>query len=87
MELLAILWLSIASLLLSRPALLHAQEQKVVWSSQEKPIAEKIRGLRGLPDDVRARTTKNLALQIRQLPVVPNKLRLARSGRQTGRTA
>ena len=30
-----------------------------------------------LPDDVRARTTKELALQIRQLPATPNKLRLA----------
>ena len=30
-----------------------------------------------LPDDVRVQTTKNLALQIRQLPVVPNKLSLA----------
>ncbi len=30
-----------------------------------------------MADDVRARTTKNLALEIRQLPVAPNKLRLA----------
>jgi len=56
---------------------LRAQEQKVVWSNQEKPIADQIRSLRGLPDDVRARTTKNLAIEIRQLPVTPNKLRLA----------
>jgi peroxiredoxin len=55
---------------------LWAQE-KVVWSNQEKPIVEQIRGLRKLDDSVRARTTKDLALQIRQLPVVPNKLRLA----------
>jgi len=53
-----------------------AQEQ-VVWSDQEKPIVEQIRGLRKLDDSVRARTTRELALQIRQLPVVPNKLRLA----------
>jgi peroxiredoxin len=53
-----------------------AQEQ-VVWSDKEKPIVEQIRGLRKLDDSVRARTTKDLALQIRQLPVVPNKLRLA----------
>jgi peroxiredoxin len=33
--------------------------------------------LRALPDDVRAKTTKDLALKIRALPVVPNKLRLA----------
>jgi len=50
---------------------------KVVWSDQEKPIAEQIRGLRKLDDTVRVRVTKELALQIRQLPVVPNKLRLA----------
>jgi len=33
--------------------------------------------LRKLDDTVRARTTKDLALQIRALPVVPNKLKLA----------
>ncbi len=32
-----------------------------------------------MPDDVRARTTKNLALEIRQLPVTLNKLLLANS--------
>src|SRR4029077_18616989 len=52
-------------------------QEKVVWSDQEKPIVEQIRGLRKLDDSVRARTTKDLALQIRQLPVVPSKLRLA----------
>ena len=55
------------------------QKQEIVWSPQEKPIAEQIHGLRQLPDDVRARTTKELALQIRQLPATPNKLRLALS--------
>jgi peroxiredoxin len=54
-----------------------AADDKVVWSDQEKPIVEQLRGLRKLPDDVRARTTKDLALQIRQLPVTANKLRLA----------
>jgi peroxiredoxin len=52
-------------------------QEKVVWSDQEKPIVEQIRGLRKLDDSVRARTTEDLALQIRQLPIVPNKLRLA----------
>lgn len=52
-------------------------QQKVVWSDQEKPIAEQIGTLRKLDDATRARTTKDLALQIRQLPAVPNKLRLA----------
>ena len=47
------------------------------WSEQEKPIAEQIAKLRSLPDDVRARTTRDLALQIRQLPASPNRLLLA----------
>jgi peroxiredoxin len=71
------LCISAAGLLLSRPPHLRAQDQKVVWSNQEKPIADQIGGLRALPDDVRARTTKNLAIDIRQLPLTPNKLRLA----------
>jgi len=71
--------LSAAGLFLSRPAFLRAQEQKVVWSGQEKPIAARIGGLRALPDDVRGQATKKLALEIRQLPVTPNKLRLAYS--------
>jgi len=54
-----------------------AAQDKTVWSDQEKPIVEQLRGLRNLDDTVRARTTKELALQIRQLPPVPNKLRLA----------
>ena len=59
------------------PRSAHAQKQEIVWSAQEKPIYEQIRGLRQLPDDVRAGVTKQLALQIRQLPSTPNKLRLA----------
>jgi peroxiredoxin len=56
---------------------LLAQKPPTVWSDQEKPVVAQLRGLRKLPDDVRVSTTKNLALQIRQLPVVPNKLTLA----------
>jgi len=52
-------------------------QDKVVWNDQEKPIAEQLHGLRKLDDTLRAGTTKNLALQIRALPIVPNKLRLA----------
>jgi peroxiredoxin len=52
-------------------------QDKPAWSDQEKPIVDQIRGLRKLDDAVRARTTKDLALEIRQLPAVPNKLRLA----------
>jgi peroxiredoxin len=73
----AALCLFTAGRFLSPTPALHAQEQQVVWSTQEKPIADQIRGLRGLPDDVRARTTKDLAIEIRQLPSTPNKLLLA----------
>jgi peroxiredoxin len=41
------------------------------------PIARQIGTLRSLPDDVRSRTTKQLALQIRQLPAGAHKLTLA----------
>jgi peroxiredoxin len=54
-----------------------AQKQQVTWNDQEKPIAEQIGKLRSLPDDVRATVTRDLALKIRELPSVPNKLRLA----------
>jgi peroxiredoxin len=75
----ACLCLSAAGLLLSRPTPLRAQEQKVVWSALEKPIADQIGRLRSIPDDVRGQATKKLAIEIRQLPVTPNKLRLANS--------
>jgi len=54
----------------------HAQ-QAPNWTEQEKPIEAQIIGLRGLPDDVRAQTTKDLALEIRALPPTPGKLQLA----------
>ena len=54
-----------------------AQKKEIVWSPDEKPLAEQIHGLRGLADDVRAGTTKELALKIRKLPATENKLRLA----------
>jgi hypothetical protein len=63
-------WLILFSLLL------FAQD-KIVWSDREKPIVEQLHGLRKLDDTVRARTTRDLALEIRQLPVVPNKVKLA----------
>jgi peroxiredoxin len=57
--------------------LASGQQKQVVWSADEKPIADQINGLRGLADDVRAGTTKDLALKIRKLPASENKLRLA----------
>jgi peroxiredoxin len=57
--------------------LASAQQKPVVYSADEQPIADQIHGLRGLPDDVRAGTTRDLALRIRKLPASENKLRLA----------
>jgi peroxiredoxin len=54
-----------------------ALAQTIAWSAREKPIADQIGGLRQLPDDVRARVTKELALQIRQLPKEAQKVALA----------
>lgn len=55
-----------------------AQQQAPSWTAQEQPIVAQIKGLRGLPDDVRGKTTKDIALEIRALPATsPGKLRLA----------
>ena len=54
-----------------------AQKKEIVFSEDEKPIADQIHGLRSLADDVRAETTKSLAIKIRQLPATENKTRLA----------
>ena len=67
--------LLMASVLAIKPT--FAQKKEIVWSAGEKPLHDQIHGLRDLPDDVRARTTKDLAIKIRQLPATENKLRLA----------
>lgn len=63
--------------LLGRVAGIAAQAKQPNWSDAEKPIVEQLHGLRALPDDVRAETTRRLALQIRSLPAGQNKLMLA----------
>jgi peroxiredoxin len=55
----------------------RASAQEVKWSEQEAPMAAKLHTLRSLPDDVRAVTTRQLALEIRRLPAGLNKVRLA----------
>ena len=55
----------------------QARSQEAVWTKQEAAVRDQIRRLRSLPDDVRARTTKQLALDIRRLPAKPHKLDLA----------
>src|SRR5208282_725914 len=79
------LFFVLAALVTFALRLASAQQKQVVWSANEKPLADQIHGLRSLADDVRARTTKDLALKIRKLPATGNKLRLAVSlaGRST----
>ena len=73
----ALLILALALFCLSIAPFDSAQNRPIVWSADEKPIADAIHGLRALTDDVRAKTTKDLALKIRALPLTENKLRLA----------
>ncbi len=68
--------LALLGLLQIFPVVAMAQ-QKVEWTPQEKSIYDQIKTLRSLADDVRARTTKELALQIRALPASTDKVRLA----------
>ena len=76
-----LLWASlcvvVVQMFVMSPVSVWAQKQEVVWSAQEKPIYDQIKTLRSLPDDVRGRTTKDIALEIRALPASENKLRLA----------
>jgi len=55
----------------------RARNQDPPWTKKEQPIRDQISRLRDLPDDVRAKTTKQLALNIRALPKTQHKLELA----------
>jgi peroxiredoxin len=55
----------------------HLLAQKQNWSDEEKPIVDQLRGLRQLPDDTRARVTKQLASEIRRLRSKTAKVSLA----------
>jgi len=68
-----------ASALLLGALTTEAQQPKIAWSDQEKPILEKLRGLRGVPDDQRPEATRRLALEIRDLPAGERKVSLASS--------
>ena len=71
------LTLSLSIILLVMPGSVRAKSQEPAWTKQEAAVRDQIRRLRSLPDDVRARTTKQLALDIRRLPAKPHKLDLA----------
>src|SRR5258708_1052314 len=62
-------------LLASREA--KAQAKKSGWSAAEGPSAQTLRGVRGLADDGRAKTTMATALEIRKLPAGEHKVMLA----------
>jgi peroxiredoxin len=72
-RILIIIIFSIATIGLLLSSRLQAQE----LSKPETAILDQLKHLRKLPDDVRARTTKQLALDIRRLPKTPNKPNLA----------
>jgi peroxiredoxin len=69
--------LVLATVLVGLATYVSAQKQQIAWTDQERPIAEQISKLRSLPDDVRGKTQRDLALKISALPASPNKLRLA----------
>ena len=69
--------LALTVLLVGLATHVSAQKQQIAWTDQEKPIAEQISKLRSLPDDVRGKTQRDLALKIRTVPASSNKLRLA----------
>jgi peroxiredoxin len=70
------------TIILSAPGLsafggVHTRTQAPALTPQEKAIFDQIRHLRDLSDDVRARTSKQLAFDIRRLTGAPHKLDLA----------
>jgi len=65
-----------AAALLAGPLTLAAQSH-IAWSGEEKPIVQKLRGLRGLSDSERPKATVELALQIRKLAPASHKELLA----------
>src|ERR1051326_1674541 len=64
-------------LCLCSSSIIKSQTEKPAMPPKEKAIADQIGHLRSLPDDVRAKTTKQLALEIRELPSSMNKLNMA----------
>ncbi len=70
-----IVGLSLAAIGLLAAGPAHAQTQDAVRTN-EKVISDQINHLRSLPDDLRTRTTKQLAIYIRQWPAT-NKINLA----------
>ena len=64
-------------LLLLLLPVLAAQTRRPAFTPEEQPIADQLRGMRKLDDQVRAGVTKKLALEIRALPSTAGKMSLA----------
>src|SRR5579871_3674112 len=73
----AVAMFAVAFCLFGASATAPAQSKSPKWTADQKAIDNQIGKLRDLPDDVRARTTKDLALQIRALKPSENKVSLA----------
>jgi len=71
----AFLVLTVAAL--SIPLPLRAGTQQPALTKDEQAVVDQLKKLRSLPDDVRARTTRQLANDIRKLPMTVNKFQLA----------
>ena len=54
-----------------------AQQHQIVWTDQEQPLVQQLRGLRDVADDQRPAATRRLAIQIRELPASEHKQTLA----------
>jgi len=67
-------WILLAAALLATSGFVQR-----VKTEAEVAISEKIGTLRSLKDDIRATTTRDLALEIRKLPAGPNKVNFAYS--------
>jgi peroxiredoxin len=63
--------------LVSPACSLAADDPAIAFTDREKPLFAELSGVYKLPEGMRSDTTKELALQIRQLPATPNKLVLA----------
>jgi peroxiredoxin len=56
---------------------LAAAQDNVLWTAEQKPLADQLGTIRDLDNQARSSVTRNLAQKIQRLPVSKNKLQLA----------
>jgi hypothetical protein len=61
----------------AHPSVSAGGAEPIVWSEEEKPIVDQLRGLRSLDEKKRAKATLQLALRIRKLDPAAHKELLA----------